>query len=325
MRNPRSLTAMLAAAALCVPLATAPAAAQQFPSRTITVVVPNAPGGPNDFLARLMANKLEPKIGQSVVVENRPGGATYTGGAYVARAVPDGHTLLVNAYSGMEPHLFMKGLELNLSRELVPVAPLSEQPFLVYGPTAMPATNLKEFVAYAKANPGKANVAIFPGTSSGLEMLDFIKATGINVLTVPFNSTSAIMVAMLRNDVQLYNGGIGGPKAQIEAGKIRGLAVLGSKRDPALPNVPTAKELGFDWESSVYYVVFAPAKTPAAIVNQLNELINAVMHDPDTVARANAGGNPPAPAVTPQQMAARLARETAALEKSVKDNNIQPQ
>jgi tripartite-type tricarboxylate transporter receptor subunit TctC len=322
----RSLIAALGCTALaCAALAANNAHAQQFPTHAITVIVPNAAGGPNDFLARLMANKLEAKVGQSVIVENRPGGATYTGGAYVARSAPDGYTLLVNAYSGMEPQLFMKGLELNLSRELVPVAPLSEQPFLVYAPTSLPVNDLKEFVAYAKARPGKMNVAIFPGTSSGLEMMDFIKAAGVDALLVPFNSTSAIMVAMLRGDVQLYNGGIGGPKAQIDAGKIRGLAVLGSKRDPQLPNVPTAKELGFDWESAVYYVVFAPAKTPTAIVNQLNEQINAVMHDPDTVARANAGGNPPAPAVTAQEMAARLAKAMAALEKSVRDNHIEPQ
>jgi tripartite-type tricarboxylate transporter receptor subunit TctC len=299
--------------------------AQQFPNRSITVIVPNAPGGPNDLLARVMAAKLEPIFKQSVIVENRPGGGTYTGGAYVARASPDGHTLLVNAYSGMQPHIFVKGIELNLSKELVPVAPLSEVPYMLYGPSTVPAKDLKEFIAYAKANPKKLNVAVYPGTANSLEMLSFLKRAGVELVPISYSSTATILTAMLQNDVHIYNGGIGGPKAQMDAGKVKGFAVTAANRDPAVPNVPSTKELGYDWESSVYYVVFAPAKTPMPVVNLLNERINAVMHEKDVVDRLAGAGSPVAPAATAQQMAARLAREVDALEKAAKEAGVVPQ
>ena len=321
----RTLRCAAAAAFALAIFAPIGALAQQFPTHTITVVVPNAPGGPNDFLARMMAAKLEPKLGQSLVVENRPGGGTYTGGAYVAHATPDGYTLLVNAYSGMQPHLFVKGLELNLTQALVPVAALSETPYLLFGPASVPANNLKEFIAYAKTRPGKLNVAVYPGTANSLEIQSFLKSVGADLTPVSYGSTAAIITAMLRDDVQIYNGGISGPKAQMEAGKLHGFAVTAKKRDPAVPNIPSTHELGYDWDSSVYYAVFAPSRTPAGTVNLLNQQINTAMHEPDVVERLNTAGSPVAAAASPQQLAARLAKEAATLEREAREQNIQPQ
>ncbi len=299
--------------------------AQQFPSRPITVVVPLPPGGPADTFARVMAPKLEARIKQPVIVENRPGGGTYTGGEYVARANPDGYTLLVNAYSGVQPHLFVKGLPVKLAEELVPVAPLAEGPYLVFGPSAVPSKDLKEFVAYAKANPKKLNAGVYPGTANSLELIGFMKATGMDLVHVPYSSTTEIVAAMLRNEIHIYNGSISGAKAQIDDGKLKPFAMLSEKRDPILPNVPTAKELGFDWVSSVYYVTFAPPKTPAAVVKTLNEHINAGMHEPDVVERLAKIGVPVPPAATPEQMAERLKREYTTLVKAAKDAGIEPQ
>jgi tripartite-type tricarboxylate transporter receptor subunit TctC len=299
--------------------------AQQFPSRAITIVVPNPPGGPNDLLARVLAPKLEPLLRQSVVVENRPGAGSYTGGAYVARANPDGHTLLINAYAGLHSYLFVKGIELHLAKELVPVAPLAEVTTLLFGPSSIPAKDLKEFIAYAKANPKKLNVAFFPGTASAVEMVSFLKAAGVDMVPISFSSTPEILNAMLRGDVHLYNGGPSTPKAHIEAGRLKAFAVTAAKRDPGLPNVPSTGELGYDWESSNYFAVLAPAKTPTPVVNLLNERINAVMHEPDVVARLNAAGSPVAPAGSSQQLAARLAKETDSLEKAAKAAGIVPQ
>jgi tripartite-type tricarboxylate transporter receptor subunit TctC len=317
----RRIAISVAAAAI---FAAAGAAAQTFPSKTITIVVPSAPGGPNDMLGRILAQKLEGRVGQSVVVENRPGGGTYTGGEYVLRAAPDGHTLLVNAFGGLHPHLFVKGLPSKLSHELIPVAPLSDVPYLVFGPTSIPPKDLKEFVAYAKANPKKLNAAVFAGTANSLELRGFLKANNIEVEPITYSNTAAIMTSMLQGDVHIYNGGISGPRQFMNEGKIRGYAVTSDKRDPGVPDVPSTKELGFDWISSVYYVVLAPPKTPDAVVNFLNEKINAVMADPEVVERLTKAGSPAATAATPKQMMDRLKRETAELEKAAKDAGVEP-
>lgn len=306
-------------------IAVAPAGAQQYPSRPITVVVPLPPGGPADTITRVMGPKLEARIKQRVIIENRPGGGTYTGGEYVARANPDGYTLLVNAYSGVQPHLFVKGLRVKLAEELVPVAPLAEGAYLVFGPASLAAKDLREFVAYAKANPKKLNAGVYPGTANSLELIAFMKSAGIDLVNVSYSSTTEIVAAMLRNEIHLYNGSISGAKAQIDAGKLKPFAVLSEQRDPAMSNVPTAKELGINWVSSVYYVVFAPPKTPAAVVKTLNEHINAAMREPDAMGRLAKLGVPVPPAATPEQMAARLKREYTALVQTAKDAGIEPQ
>ncbi len=303
----------------------APALAQSLPEGAITIVQPNPPGGPLDLMARLLAPKLEASLKRQVLIEYKPGAGTYIGGEYVARSAPDGRTLLINAYSGVNQHLFVKGLSAKLAEELVPVAPLSDTPFLAYGPTAMEPKNLKEFVAYVKANPKKLNAAIYPNTASALEMIQFIKANNMDILTVPYSSTAAIVNAMLGGDVHIYNGGISGAKPQMDQGKLRGLAVLSEKRDPAIPEVPTARELGLDWVSSVYYVMFAPAKTPPAILRALNEAIIAAQQDPDLRDRMEKAGAPIAPPATPEQMAARLKTYYEALVKTAKEANIEPQ
>lgn len=315
---------LVAPIAVAVALLSGTALAQSFPSKAITIVVPSAPGGPNDMLGRILAQKLEGKVGQSVVVENRPGGGTYTGGEYVSRAAPDGHTLLVNAFGGLHPHLFVKGLPTRLSHELVPVAPLSDVPYMLFGPASLPAKDLKEFVSYARANPKKLNVAVFPGTANSLEMLGFLKSQKLELEPITYSNTAAIMTAMLQNDVHIYNGGISGPRQYMQEGKIRAFAVTAAKRDPGVPDVPSTKELGYDWESSVYYVVLAPPKTPDSVVAYLNDKIQASMNEPDVVERLERAGSPVAPRATPQQMMQRLRKETAELEKAAKDAGVEP-
>lgn len=305
-------------------VAAVPALAQQFPSRPITIVVPNAPGGPNDIVARTIAPKLEARLKQSVVVENKPGGGTYTAGEYVVRANPDGHTLLINAYGGIQPHLFVKGLAHKLAEELVPVAAATESPYLLYGSAATPAKDLKEWVAHAKKNPGKLNVAYFATAANGLEMRGFLKDNGVDVGMIPFSSSTDIITAILRDEIHLYNGTASGPKPQIVAGKIKAFASLGETRDPLMPDVPTAKELGFNWISTVYFAFFAPPKTPANVTKILNEEITAALHAPDVVETLSKRGVAVAPKATLQQLDARLKREYATLVKVAKDAGIEP-
>jgi tripartite-type tricarboxylate transporter receptor subunit TctC len=319
-----SLAVRLSSLALAALFGAAPAAAQQYPSKPINLIVPNAAGGPSDLFARTLGSRLESRLGQPVIVENRTGGGSYNGSAHVARAAPDGYTLLHNAYGGLYSHLFVKGIELNLTKELVPVAPVSDQPYMLYGPVSLPAKDLRELVAYAKENPKKLNFAIFAGSTTGLEMISFLKANGIEMVPIYYSSGAVLQTAMLRDEVHLFNGAPG-PKALIDAGKIRAFAVTAAARDPLTPSVPTAREQGFDWVSGVYYAVFAPPKTPPGVINLLNERINAALRDPELIEGFRKAAAPVAPPATPAQMAERFARETAMVEKAVKDNNITPQ
>lgn len=254
------------------------AAAQSFPTRPITIVIPTAAGGPLDLIGRTLAPILEASLGQSVIVENRTGAGAYLGSAYVARAEPDGHTLLINAMGGVVQHLFSKSVQFALPPELVAVAPVAKAPNLFTTPNATPANNLKEFIAWIKANPGKHNVAVVPATALALEIHHFLKSQGMTMVEVPYNSTSNITTALLRNDVQLAVGSPSGQLQNVLAGKVKALAIASPTRFPALPQTPTTFEIGIQFENNVRNLAFAPAKTPPAVLKLLNEKIVTAMN-----------------------------------------------
>jgi tripartite-type tricarboxylate transporter receptor subunit TctC len=259
------------------------AVAQTFPSRPLTIVVGTAPGGPTDSLARLVQPKLATALGQAVVVENKPGASTYVGGEYVARSAPDGHTLLINATSALFPELFLKGIAVQQSKELVPVAPVGAAHFFFYGPASVPAKDMKEFVALVKANPKKYNLAAFPGAVLTLQQVVFLKQYGMDMPIVPYNSAANILTAMLRDEVHLYVGSINAIRGQIDAGKIRAFAKVGSTRSQALPDVPSTRELGLDTDMATLgdYVLLVPRQTPAGVIKTLNDNVMRVMEAPD--------------------------------------------
>jgi tripartite-type tricarboxylate transporter receptor subunit TctC len=268
---------------LCIALClTAAAAAQTFPSRPITIIVPAAAGGPPDVLARLLATHLSPLVGQPVIVVNKPGAGSYLGGDFVARSTPDGYTLLINALGGLHTNLFTKEQPLVLSSELVPVAALADLPLFLMSPASLPAKNLKEFVSYAQANPGKLNVAVQRGTILHLYLIMFQKSTNLYLVEIPYNGAAAIVPAMLAGEVQLMMSSMVVPKPHIDAGKIIPLAVARSQRFDYAPDVPTVTEQGFNIESGTelesanYFAILAPAKTPVATVNYLNGKIAQV-------------------------------------------------
>lgn len=298
--------------------------AQEFPVRPLTIVVPTAPGGPLDILARLLQSKLTSIAGQSVVVDNKPGASTYIGGEYVAKSNPDGHTVLMQAEVGLFPELFVKGLTTIQSTELIPVAPMGSAPFLLFTPSQVPARDLREFVTLVRANPGKYNLAAFSGSYLTLAMLSFLKANNMEMLTVPYNSTANIITAMLRDEAHLYIGAISGPKANIDAGKLRGLALVATKRSNALSGVPTAKELGFDLDISGDYIVLVPAKTPAATVRILNNMIARAMDSNDARDRLIQLGFDPL-TETPEFMAAKFSRLNQDVRRTVKELGVEPQ
>jgi tripartite-type tricarboxylate transporter receptor subunit TctC len=276
------LSLLAAAAAAC---AVVPAAAQQYPSKPITVVVPTAPGGPLDTLIRMYEPRVTPLLGQPLVIENKPGAGTYLGGESVARSAPDGYTLLINATGGVFPDVFQKGLAVRLSEQLVPVALLGDASYFAFGPGDFPAKDLREFIALARANPGKYGWGLIPNAVLTLQSASFLKSQNVQVLQVPFNSAANIATALLRNDVQLYIGSISAIKPQIDAGKIKVFATIGDRRSPAAAETLTTKEQGMAFDMNGDYVLFVPLQTPAGV----SEVINARFRQAAETAEVKAG------------------------------------
>lgn len=321
MRIVRSLAAV--AAAFGVALA-APAGAQQFPNKPITIVVPTAPGGPLDVLTRMFEPKASPLLGQPIVVENRPGAGTYVGGEAVARAAPDGTTLLMNATGGLFPDVFQKGLAVKLSDNLVPVALLGTATYFMYGPASVQANDLRELVNLLKANPNKYNLAIFPGALLTLQMLNFLKSQNVEMLQVPFNSAANITTAMLRGDVHLYIGSISAIRAQIDAGKLKVFTTIGDKRSPAAPTTPTSKESGFSVDLAGDYALFAPAKTPPPVLETINARFRQAAENPEIKAGLTKLGFELVPESLPA-MAKKFDQLKVDVPKMARDANVVPQ
>jgi tripartite-type tricarboxylate transporter receptor subunit TctC len=319
MKRIRRFAVLLALAAL-------PAFAQQFPTKPVTVVVPTAPGGPLDTLIRLTEPRVTPLLGQPLVIENRPGAGTYLGGEHVARAAPDGYTLLFNATSGLFPDVFMKGLSAKLAEELTPVALIGRAYYIFYGPSSVPAKDMRELINLVKAEPGKYNLAIFPGAVSTLQCLVFLEQQQkVKMLQVPFNSTANIITAMLRGDVHLYVGSGGAIRSQVDAGKIRVFATVGDKRAPGFESVPTTTELGLGKvDISGEYAIMAPVKTPAAVIRVLNDKFRQVVATPEMRALLEKNGFD-AEAQTPEAMRKDYEQLKADVPRMAKAAGVAPQ
>jgi tripartite-type tricarboxylate transporter receptor subunit TctC len=300
------------------------APAQDFPTHAISVVVPTTAGGPLDLAARFLQPRFAAAAGQPVIIENRPGAGTYIGGEYVAKSAPDGYTLLVNITSALFPELFMSGPSTVLSEGLVPVAPIGFAPFLFFTPSQTPANNLRDFVQLIRANPNKYNVAKIPGAYSTLQILNFVKANDMHMLEVPYNSTANIVAAMLRNEVHLYAGAISGAKPNIDSGRLRALAIVGSARSPLLPGVPTAKELGIDVDVNGDNALFAPARTPQPTINLLNEKIGLALASQEARQGLGALGFEPQ-SESPAAIKAKFERLSLEIHKAVREAGITPQ
>jgi len=317
------MRSMLFCAALAL-LSGTHALAQQFPSRPIVIITPFAPGGPVDFIARATADKLGPALGH-VIVENRPGAGGYIGGEFVARAAPDGYTLLCNVLEGVHTQLFTKDQPVVLAHELTAFAEIAFAPNMYIGPAAG-AKNLREFIAAAKSSPKSVNASLIPGNVSALETLNFLKQQGLDVLAVPYNSMAPVVTALARGEVQLYLATVGSAKPFIDGGRVRGLAVFSEQRLPAVPDVPTLKEQGLSYSiiDGINYSLFAPLKTPASITRLLNEEVVAAMQTTDLrellAKQGFVVGTPSA-----EQWQAKFTSLTQAVEKAAKDYGIVPQ
>lgn len=267
------------------------AIAQQQPTK---IVVPFAAGGGTDSYVRMLGDELN-KRGTRVIVENKPGGNAVIAADYVAKSKPDGSTLLMSfiAMFGTNTIIFDK-LPYDPQKDFTSVSQIAYQPTIIVGRTELPYKNIKEMVEYAKANPGKINRGS-PGAAilSNIAPVAFEKSVGISTTHVPFNGDAPAIQAMLSNSIDIYGTSITSSLPHIKAGKFRVLGVMDSKRLPQVPDAPTFKEMGYDFEAPLRYYISAPAATPKEVVARLNKSINEVVTDPAFIERARAIGMEP--------------------------------
>ncbi len=263
-------------------------AAQSYPARPIRFIVPFAPGGSTDTLARTIGQKLGDALGQQVVVDNRSGGNGNIGTEIVAHAVPDGYTILLGYIANLAigPSLYLK-LPFDPVKDFAPVTQLAVAPNILVVHPSVPAKNFQEFIVYAKANPTKINFAsaavASPGHLAG-ELLNI--AAGIHMQHVPYKGSGQAVIDLLGGQVQVMVSGMSSVMPHIKAGRLRPLAVTGAQRSPAVPDLPTIAESGFPkFEATAWYGVLAPAGTPKAIVIRLHDEIVRILKLPDVKER----------------------------------------
>jgi tripartite-type tricarboxylate transporter receptor subunit TctC len=276
----------LAAGAAALSTISRIARAQAYPSRPVRVIVPFAPAGTTDIVARLMGQWLSERLGQQFVIENRPGAGTNIATEAVVRAPPDGYTLLtVGAPAAINATLYDK-LNFNFIRDIAPVASIIREPLVMVVNPSVPAKTVPEFIAYAKANPGKLNMAsVGNGSSPHVAGELFKMMTGVNMVHVGYRSSGPALIDLFGGQVQVMFNGAGSAIEYIRAGKLRALAVTTATRSEALPEVPTVGEFVPGYEASAFFGIGAPKNTPAEIVEKLNKEINAGLVDPQLKAR----------------------------------------
>lgn len=298
--------------------------AQGYPSKPITLVVPYPAAGSTNTVGRMVGAILQARLKQPVVVENRAGAGGYIGAEFVAKATPDGYTLLLGAGPIMHTGLFAKGQTMVPSRDLAPIASVAQVPLLALASTNIPVKNIRDFVAYAKANPKKLNAGIVPNSTSYLDTVTFMKLAGLELVEIPHNSAADNITAMARGDVHLHVTAPASAKAMIDAGKIVPLAVGSKERFGLMPDVPTFKEAGFDMVSSAWYGVLGPLKLPADVVARLQKEISEAMETPESQDTLKKLLFAPFRA-TPAQMQALIAEEAKQYAAAAKAVGLEPQ
>ena len=278
--------------AMCLAFGFGDAWAQDYPSRTIRWVVPYPPGGATDIVARIIAQYLTERLGQQVIIENRPGAGNNLGTENVVRAAPDGYTLLlVNPAHAINASLYPK-LPFDFIKDIDSVVGIMRVPNVMEVHPSVPAKTVAEFIAHAKANPGKVNWATSGnGTSVHLSGELFKMMTGVNLLHVPYRGSAPALTDMVSGQVHVMFDNLPPSLPHIQAGKLRALGVTTAQRSSALPDVPTIGETVAGYEASAFFGMGVPRGTPASIVERLNREVNAALKDEKTRARlADLGG-----------------------------------
>lgn len=316
------LLATTAAALLC----SSTALAQAWPDRPIKAVVPFAAGSATDTIGRAFAQKMQEALGQPIVIDNKPGVNGMLGADAVAKAASDGYTILIGTNStNAALKSLMKQLPYDQDKAFAPVAYMGSVPLIMAVNNDVPAKTLRELVDMAKAKP--TFVTFASASTSQLVSTEMMAGmTGIQLTNVPYKSGPAAMTDLIGGQVNMFSADFAVMLPQVKAGKVRGLAVTSAKRSPAVPDLPTVNEaLGLkDYELIAYFAVFAPAGTPADIVNKLNQAVNAAANSKEVQERFAGIGFAVDPG-TPADLAKRSAAETAKWAKAIRDAKIEPQ
>ena len=291
MKLPRRKFLHLAAGAAALPAVSRIAWAQTYPARPVRLLFGFAAGGPGDTVVRLMGQWLSERLGQQFVVENRLGAGGNIATEAVVRAPPDGYTLLVvNASNAINATVYEK-LSFNFIRDIAPVAGFKRQFNILVVHPSVPVATVPEFIAYAKANPGKLSQAVGGvGTPGHVAGEQFKLMTGINMVSVPYRGGGPAITDLLAGQVQVYFGPSGATMDHIRSGKLRALAVTSAARSELLPDLPAVADFVPDYEASTWYGVGAPKNTPAEIIDTLNNQIDAALADPKMKTRLGAFG-----------------------------------
>jgi len=314
----------LAAGAISVSAVSRITKAQDYPTRPVRIIVPNTPGGSNDQYVRLIAQWLSERLGQPFVIENRPGAGSNIGTEAVVRSPADGYTLLsFGPGSAINATLYDK-LNFNFIRDIAPVAALSLDPGVLVVNPSVPVKTIPEFIAFAKANPGKLNMA-----STGIGSLahvagELFKAmTGVNILHVPYRGGPPAFTDLLGGQVQLMFPTLSGAIEYVRAGRLCALGMTTATRSAALPEIPTVADAVPGYEASTVYGIGAPRNTPAQIIDKLNKEINAALMDPKINARiTDLGGT--TLALSPADYGKLIADETEKWAKVIRSAGIKP-
>jgi tripartite-type tricarboxylate transporter receptor subunit TctC len=312
----------LAGGALALPALSRIARAQTYPARPVRLLVGFAPGGGTDVMARLVGPLLSERLGQSVVIENRPGAGTNIATEAVINAAPDGYTLLAASLPNAGNATLYDNLRFNFIRDTVPVAGIAIDPFVLEVTPSLPVKTIPELIAYAKAHPGKVNMGS-GGIGSGNQLSGelFKMMAGIDLVHVPYRGAGPAMVDLMGGQVQVMFNTMSASLAHVQGGKLRALGVATKTRQAALPDVPTVAEFVPGYEASFWTGVAAPKGTPAAIVDKLNKEVNAVLADPKVKARLAEWGAT-ALAGSPADFGKFIADETEKWGKVIRTANI---
>jgi tripartite-type tricarboxylate transporter receptor subunit TctC len=267
--------------------ASAEAIAQTYPAKLIRVIVPRSPGGGSDIIARILAPGMQKKTGQTLLIENRPDAAAVVGADLAAHATPDGYTVFLADNAFYQNPAILKKLPYDAIKDFSGVTMLAQSPVILVVGNPVPAQDVKSLIQHAKANPGKLTYGSGGiGASTHLAGVLFSRAAGVEMIHVPFKSSGQAMESLLGNHLSMQFGGISSARAQIEAGRIRAMAVTGKKRDPSVPNVPTFEESGLKGvDVTSIWGIHAPVGTPLAMRRVLRDALVEVMRTPEVNAR----------------------------------------
>jgi tripartite-type tricarboxylate transporter receptor subunit TctC len=302
-------------------------AAQTYPTRPIRIVVAYTPAGTTDILARVVGQKMNEAWGQPVIIENRPGANGNIGTEYAAKAAPDGHTFLMTTAGphGINPSLYRK-LGYDAVKDFTAVSLVALVPNILVVSNALPVKNVKELIAYAKANPGKLSYGSpGAGSTAHLSMELFKSMTGTNLVHVPYKGSAGVLTDVMGGQIAATMDNMPVYLPQVKAGKIRALAVTPNKRSPAAPDIPTVAEAGVPgYNSSAWFGLVAPAATPKDVVTKLSVETARILQLPDVKSRLSELGAEPIGS-TPEQFSAHIKAEIAKWAKVIKEANVELQ